>query len=256
MGTVAVSVVSAVLGAILAVLALKSPSLQVWLRTELPVRQGRFLGRPLWRAVPYPVDVVNLTRAIVPLTEKDAATYAMRWLRSHNLATSLLPMPGARYNLLALAPGANVSDARVLLFTHLDLVPGGPPLDLSGANGRLVGRGTTDARGIAAAMMVAMSRLHDKRVALLLVTAEETDHSGIVASSKQLPFHPSITLLNGEPTEGKIATAQKGAVRLSITAEGVACHSGYPELGSSAILLLLDFLAELRRMEWPCVEER
>lgn len=250
MGNRTAFVGTALLVIVIAIIA--SPKLYTWLGISPP----RFFSHLFLRTVSYPAHVVNVTRALVPLLEKDAASYADQWLEAHNLTTQILSQSSARVNLLCLAHGAHVSDARVLLFTHLDVVPGGPPIELSGTNGRLVGRGTTDARGIAAAMMVAMSRLQDKRVALLLVTGEETDHSGIILASKQLEFDPSITLLNGEPTESKLATAQKGALKLQVQAKGVACHSAYPELGSSAILLLLDFLAELRRVEWPCIDKR
>jgi acetylornithine deacetylase len=58
-------------------------------------------------------------------------------------------------------------------------------------------------------------------------------------------------LINGEPTENKIATASKGALRLQLTAKGKMAHSAYPELGESAIEKLLTALERLRAMELP-----
>ena len=58
-------------------------------------------------------------------------------------------------------------------------------------------------------------------------------------------------LINGEPTENKIATSSKGVLRLLLTAKGKMAHSAYPELGESAIDKLLTALQRLRAMELP-----
>jgi len=58
-------------------------------------------------------------------------------------------------------------------------------------------------------------------------------------------------LINGEPTENKLALASKGALRLEISATGHMAHSGYPELGESAIEKLLDTLEAVRRIPLP-----
>jgi acetylornithine deacetylase len=58
-------------------------------------------------------------------------------------------------------------------------------------------------------------------------------------------------LINGEPTENKVAVASKGALRAEVTARGRMAHSAYPELGESAIDKLLEALHRLRAMELP-----
>jgi len=55
----------------------------------------------------------------------------------------------------------------------------------------------------------------------------------------------------GEPTENRLATGCMGSLRLSLATAGIAAHSAYPERGSSAILALLDVLADIRAVEWP-----
>ena len=54
-------------------------------------------------------------------------------------------------------------------------------------------------------------------------------------------------LINGEPTENRLALGSKGALRYEIDASGRMAHSAYPELGESAIDKLLDALAGMRR---------
>ena len=61
-------------------------------------------------------------------------------------------------------------------------------------------------------------------------------------------------LINGEPTENRLAAGSKGSLRLRLVTEGRAAHSAYPERGESAIEKLLDVLADVRAREWPCDE--
>ena len=58
-------------------------------------------------------------------------------------------------------------------------------------------------------------------------------------------------MINGEPTENKLALASKGALRFEVVARGKMAHSAYPELGESAIDALLDALEAIRRVPLP-----
>ncbi|GAB0496940.1 hypothetical protein MMPV_008261 [Pyropia vietnamensis] len=136
----------------------------------------------------------------------------------------------------------------VLLSTHLDTV--GPWYASSlDADGVLRGRGVVDAKGLAAAMVIAAERLGrggwaaPGTVGLLLVCGEETDHGGMKAAAA-LPLRPAY-LLNGEPTTGAIGRSQKGMARFVLAARGVAGHSGTPASGASATHALLAIGAAL-----------
>src|SRR5262249_52830718 len=61
-------------------------------------------------------------------------------------------------------------------------------------------------------------------------------------------------LINGEPTESKLALGSKGALRAILEVTGRAAHSAYPERGESAIEKLLDVLNDLRATHWPSDE--
>lgn len=74
-------------------------------------------------------------------------------------------------------------------------------------------------------------------VSLLFTVGEEVDHIGMKATSS-LALKPRF-LIVGEPTESKLAVGHKGCLRFTIRATGKACHSGYPEQGSSAIEKLI-----------------
>jgi acetylornithine deacetylase len=58
-------------------------------------------------------------------------------------------------------------------------------------------------------------------------------------------------LVNGEPTENRVALASKGSLRVQLTAVGKMAHSAYPELGESAIDKLIEALHRLGAMPLP-----
>ena len=133
--------------------------------------------------------------------------------------------------------------------THMDTVP--PFISSSEDHDNIYGRGSCDAKGIIAAQIAACQRLRKegRAVGMLFLVGEERDSLGAkVANENPLG---SRFLINGEPTENKIATASKGALRLQLTAKGKMAHSAYPELGESAIEKLLAALERLRAMELP-----
>jgi len=135
----------------------------------------------------------------------------------------------------------------VTLSTHMDTVP---PFFASREDGEFIwGRGACDTKGIIASMILAVEALlaeGQRNVALLFVVGEERNSAGAIAAARQP--RGSRYLINGEPTESKLALGSKGALRYQIVARGRMAHSAYPHLGESAIEKLLDALARVRRM--------
>ena len=133
--------------------------------------------------------------------------------------------------------------------THLDTVPPYHPPRIEGD--RLLGRGACDAKGIAAAMICAATSLRAEGMAvgLLLVVGEEAPHDG--ARAANAIKNSCRVLINGEPTESKLAVGTKGALRCTITTSGKAAHSAYPHLGVSATSKLVALLTELELLPLP-----
>ncbi len=156
---------------------------------------------------------------------------------------------GERFNVYAHA-GAK---PEVVLSTHFDTVP--PYVGLREDEEYLHGRGTCDAKGIAAAMMAAAERLRADGVpvAMLFVVGEERDSAGAKVANGMAPG--SRFLINGEPTGNRLAMATKGALRVELYATGKMAHSAYPELGESAIDKLMEALAAIKALRLPVVEE-
>jgi acetylornithine deacetylase len=156
-----------------------------------------------------------------------------------------MPVEPNRDNILA------VFERPVVTFsTHMDTVP---PFFPSREDSDFIhGRGSCDAKGIIAAMMAAAEKFlsaGQRNVGLLFVVGEERDSAGAKVAAKSP--RGSQFLINGEPTENRLALGSKGGLRFEITAHGKLAHSAYPELGHSAIHELLDVLADMRRIPLP-----
>jgi len=138
----------------------------------------------------------------------------------------------------------------VTLSTHIDTVP--PFFPSREDETHVWGRGACDTKGIIAAMLFAVRDLLEegtRDIAVLFVVGEERNSVGASAAARNP--RGSKFLINGEPTENKLAIGSKGALRLEFTASGRMAHSAYPELGESAIDKLLDALNEVRRLPLP-----
>lgn len=195
-------------------------------------------------------DVIALTGALCAIPsptggEGAVVARAEELLAGRGWTVARHPVTPGRDNLIAWR-----DHPEVVLSTHLDTVP--PHIPFQEEADCLVGRGTVDAKGIAAAMIVAADRLAEegeRRVGLLLLVGEEDGSDGALAAGAMYPR--GRFLVNGEPTENRLAVGQKGTLRARVLAEGRAAHSGYPEEGRSAIDALLEALTGIRRLPLP-----
>jgi acetylornithine deacetylase len=156
-----------------------------------------------------------------------------------------IPVEPKRFNVFACW-----GNPVVTFSTHMDTVP--PFFPSREDDTHIWGRGSCDTKGIIAAMIFAVRELLEagqRDIGLLFVVGEERNSTGAFAAAKDP--RGSKFLINGEPTENKLAIGSKGALRLEFTAGGRMAHSAYPELGESAIEKLLDALQEVRRMPLP-----
>ena len=208
-----------------------------------------------------PFDPIALTRQLVDIesvtyNEGAVGEYLDTFLRERGFAverTAVSQPPNSRYtgprfNLYA----GNGERPDVVLSTHMDTVP--PFYPSSEDDLYLYGRGTCDAKGIIAAQLAAAERLREAGVkaGLLFVVGEERDSAGAKAAN----LHPkgSRFLINGEPTDNRLALASKGVLRVEVKARGIMAHSAYPELGDSAVHKLVQVLDRLRTLSLPSVE--
>jgi acetylornithine deacetylase len=213
------------------------------------------------------IDPIQLTKQLVNIEsttycEGPAGVFLDEYLTSQRYAVERMPVeqpdractPGAgsgeRFNVYAALPGVTPD---VVLSTHMDTVP--PFFGAREDDEFLYGRGACDAKGIIAAQIAAADQLREAgvKVGLLFLVGEERDSAGAVVAN-QSP-KGSKFLINGEPTDNRLALASKGALRVELRAKGRMAHSAYPELGDSAINKLVEALHDVLAMPLPVEPE-
>lgn len=145
---------------------------------------------------------------------------------------------------------------KVIFCSHMDTVPPYIPPVMDGDVIR--GRGSCDAKGQIFAMYEACRILEARGCTgfgLLLLAGEETGSYGAKAFNSMIQEPAEdVWVIVGEPTDNCMATAGKGTKSYDVTFTGKSCHSGYPELGASAVVYFNDFVNALRSIVFPVDE--
>jgi acetylornithine deacetylase/succinyl-diaminopimelate desuccinylase family protein len=181
---------------------------------------------------------------------------------SLGLEVRLQHVDGDRYNVIGTLGEGPV---KLMLCTHQDVIPSldetkwtTPPFAPDVREGRLYGRGATDAKGSLAAMMEAVARLKGVKlngsVAIAAVVEEETGRS-IGARKLLTEYSPEMTVI-GEPTSLRVAIAHKGALRPAITVHGTAAHASSPGRGVNAISVMGKLLVTLNSYAYRISKNR
>ena len=180
------------------------------------------------------MNVFELTRALVDIesiTENEEQMGDVLFAHLSELAAQygghaeLIPVEPRRNNVLAWW-----GEPTVTLSTHMDTVP--PFFPSREDDQHIWGRGACDTKGIIASMIFAVRDLLEagrRNLALLFVVGEERNSAGALAAAKSP--RGSKFIINGEPTENKLALGSKGALRLELVANGRMAHSAYPGAG-------------------------
>lgn len=203
--------------------------------------------------------------------------------RLADMLAAELSAPGRKVEVFEVGDGTRnvlVSWGRpkVVFCTHLDTVPPYiPPVIMEplhrndsmvsegeknseSVKGCIRGRGTCDAKGQLLAMYEACKTLEAKGYdgfGLLLLAGEETGSFGAKAFNAMMEggdragIDENAWIVVGEPTDNLMASAAKGTKSFEVTFTGVACHSGYPQNGQSAVMYFNDFVNAIRSIAFP-----
>lgn len=196
------------------------------------------------------MNVFELARQLIEIesiTENEMAVayYLRDYLTQLKYEVKLQEAAPHRFNVVASA-----GKPELVFSTHIDTVP--PYIPFREDEEYLYGRGACDAKGIVAAQIEAAEKLRAQgqtRLGLLFVVGEERNSAGALVANQNPPG--SRFIIDGEPTENRLAVGSKGSLRAEILTRGRAAHSAYPHMGESAILKLLDLLQEIRGMSLP-----
>jgi len=202
------------------------------------------------------MNIFELTRKLIDIPsvtgeEKAVGEFLASHLEGLGYQVERQEVAADRFNVIA----TTSASPRVVFSTHMDTVP--PHIVSSEDEERIYGRGACDAKGIIAAQINAAERLSAEginSVGLLFTVDEEAGSLGAKVANQNQRDQPAEYMINGEPTDNKLARATKGSLRLTLKTSGRAAHSAYPEQGESAIEKLLDVLEDIRKSDWPVDE--
>ena len=202
------------------------------------------------------IDVFKLTRELIDIPsvtgdEFQIGTSLAELLNRFDYQVEVQEVEADRANVIA----TSGSPPRVVLSTHMDTVP--PYIASREDDEFIYGRGACDAKGIIACQIAAAEQMRAEGangIGLLFTVDEEATSAGAKAANT-LPLASSCQyLINGEPTDNRLAVGTKGSLQVTIRTAGRAAHSAYPEQGDSAIEKLLDVLDDVRKIDWPADE--
>ncbi|MGH7609116.1 MAG: [LysW]-aminoadipate kinase [Candidatus Dormibacteria bacterium] len=161
--------------------------------------------------------------------ETRAAGWLRRWCQAHGVRAWLDAAGNVEIEFLP--AGGDLGRGDIYLLGHLDTVAGYWQPQRQGD--RLLGRGSSDAKGPLAAFICAARRAHEagrlrRRVLVLAAVAEEGDSAGARWLAASLPA-PSF-LVVGEPSgSGRIVVGYRGGLRCTLQLQRVTSHSSRPD---------------------------
>src|SRR5262245_64526176 len=113
-----------------------------------------------------------------------------------------------------------------------------PPFIASSEDDEFIyGRGACDAKGIISAQIAAAERLRAEgfdEIGLLFTVDEEVTSAGAKVANDHPIAQSCELLINGEPTDNRLAIGTKSSIQAKIAATGRAAHSASAEHGESA----------------------
>ena len=186
--------------------------------------------------------------------EQKCAEAVAEFLRACGAHVEMETVKPSRPNVIGILPsGAGSRKDRVVFAPHTDTVSvSGMTIDPFGGElreGKIYGRGASDTKGSMAAMLWAIYEMRERmehlshEIWFAGLMGEETGQDG---SRNFVANHRAEFALVGEPTDLQIVHVHKGALWLSITTQGKACHASAPGLGENAIYKMADIIRCIR----------
>ncbi|WP_027858642.1 acetylornithine deacetylase [Marinobacterium jannaschii] len=185
--------------------------------------------------------------------------YVQQYLSSHGVESQrVYNEEDSKANLYATIGPAD--RAGVMLSGHTDTVPvtgqhwTRPAYELTAADGRYYGRGSTDMKGFIAVVLAAVPQMVQQPLHTPIHLAFSYDEEiGCVGVRRLIdtlqghPLKPAVCII-GEPTNMQVVTAHKGKLAARVTVKGKECHSGMAPLGVNAINYAARLIGWLERL--------
>jgi acetylornithine deacetylase/succinyl-diaminopimelate desuccinylase-like protein len=194
--------------------------------------------------------------------EAACASWVADFLRGCGAEVSLREVLPGRPNVVGYFPNRCANGRRILFAPHLDTVSvAGMTIDpFSGdvRDGNLLGRGASDTKGTAAAMLWALREARETlaessfEIWFAGLVGEEAGQFGAKALASQEKFD---FVMAGEPTSLNVVHTHKGCSWLQMRTHGRAVHASQPEAGENAIYHMMQAIELLRREAIPKLAE-
>lgn len=219
-------------------------------------------------------EAIELLQALIrinttnpPGNEAVLACLIADWLQARGVDSQLVTLANGRANLVARV-GKNQGGPALLFTGHLDTVPAGSqpwrfdPFAAERHGDLIYGRGASDMKGGLAAMLYSLTLLakqgtsiaHD--IVLLATAGEEVNCCGAQAFVDSGGMVDIAAAVVGEPSNGDVMIAHKGAAWIEVTTHGSTAHGSMPHLGINAIMLMNDLLAKLTKQTFAVEPNR
>jgi succinyl-diaminopimelate desuccinylase len=207
-------------------------------------------------------DLIRFKTVNPPGDELEAAQFVLDYLRQAGFEGEIVPNGERRGSVLARFKGSGESPARALN-GHLDVVPVGAerwrhePFEGVVEDGKVWGRGSADMKGGLAAMLVAARLVAQSGLklrgdlAVFATAGEEVDMLGARSLAALPDLGPLQAILISEPTLNCLGLAERGVFWPEFTTHGQTAHGSTPHLGHNAIMMMVNLLSELERLEIP-----
>lgn len=209
-----------------------------------------------------PRRILQEVLSIPSINGSDGELILCRYLESlfnqFGITNQIVMTSPKRANLIASIEGT-APESSIVLNGHLDTVPYGnlddwntPPDMPIIQDGHIFCRGASDMKSGLAAMASAMCWLSENKIKpqsslyFLATCDEERNGEGALWARKQEFMRNASFLLIAEPTDNRIALAEKGCIWLKLVFKGKASHSAYPEEGASAFEYGCHFISRLQ----------
>ncbi|HTX53542.1 MAG TPA: M20 family metallopeptidase [Candidatus Baltobacteraceae bacterium] len=187
--------------------------------------------------------------------EETILKYLVNRFERQGIGCRITNMDGKPLNLVA---EIGSGPRRIILNSHVDTVPPGDPalwasdpLEPVERDGKIYGRGSEDAKGCLASMIVAFETLAARpalpyQVVLMAVGAEE--RGGLGTRLEVANGMRADAAIIGESTGLVPQIAHKGVLRLEVEVIGKAAHASDPEAGVNAITGMAYVITALDRL--------
>lgn len=189
--------------------------------------------------------------------EMDMIAFIIEYLQLGKSQYEIIRHNGNRGSMIFTIPGEE--KGKIILMGHMDTVPSGDstlwrtsPLSGKVSENRLYGSGASDMKSGLTVLLITAKYLMEyggnkKNICFIFTADEECGCTGAKEIRKRKYTDDAQMILVAEPTDGNVATAEKGVMWIKIGGTGKQAHGAMPHLGINANECLWELISLLKK---------